>query len=131
MKKFLFTCFGEVCYSCSLTVLPGSACVVLIYVLQRNFFTSVQIILFLTIDDVVEPKYFRLASDCMRPLISAEGPFLPFAPPRYRNFGLAAAATNLAQSRRRAFREMRVSQKEGSCRNTAQHTFAMEEIQLN
>ena len=42
VKKFLCTWFGEVCYSCSLTVLPGSAWVVLIYVLQRNFFTSVQ-----------------------------------------------------------------------------------------
>ena len=41
MKKFLYTWFGEVCYSCSLTVLPGSAWVVLIFVLQRNFFTSV------------------------------------------------------------------------------------------
>ena len=41
MKKFLCTWFGEVCYSCSLTVLPGSVWVVLIYVLQRNFFTSV------------------------------------------------------------------------------------------
>ena len=41
MKKFLCTWFGDVCYSCSLTVLPGSAWVVLIYVLQRNFFTSV------------------------------------------------------------------------------------------
>ena len=42
MKKFLCTWFGEVCYSCSLTVLPGPAWVVLKYVLQRNFFTSVQ-----------------------------------------------------------------------------------------
>ena len=41
MKKFLSTWFGEVCYGCSLTVLPGSAWVVLIDVLQRNFFTSV------------------------------------------------------------------------------------------
>ena len=41
MKKFLCTWFGEVCYSSSLTVLPGSVWVVLIYVLQRNFFTSV------------------------------------------------------------------------------------------
>ena len=37
MKQFLCTRLGEVCYSCSLTVLPGSAWVVLIYVLQRNF----------------------------------------------------------------------------------------------
>ena len=43
LKKFLCTWFGEVCYSCSLTVLPGSAWVVLIYVLQRNFFTSVRL----------------------------------------------------------------------------------------
>ena len=41
-EKFLCTWFGEVCYSCSLTVLPGSAWVVLIYVLQINFFTSVR-----------------------------------------------------------------------------------------
>ena len=38
MKKFLCTWFGEVCYSCSLTVLPGPAWVVLIYVLQGIFF---------------------------------------------------------------------------------------------
>ena len=41
MKKFVCTRFGEVCCSCSLTVLPGPAWVVLNYVLQRNFFTSV------------------------------------------------------------------------------------------
>ena len=41
MKKFLCTWLGEVCYSCSLTVLPGPAWVVLNHVLQRIFFTSV------------------------------------------------------------------------------------------
>ena len=41
MKKFLCTWLGEVCYSCSLTVLPGPAWVVLNYVLQRIFFTPV------------------------------------------------------------------------------------------
>ena len=41
-KIFLCTCFGEVCNSCSLAVLPGPAWVVLKYVLQRKFFTSVQ-----------------------------------------------------------------------------------------
>ena len=43
MKKFLCTWFGEVCYSCSLTVLPGPAWVVLNYVLQRIFFTPVEV----------------------------------------------------------------------------------------
>ena len=42
MKKFLCTWLGEVCYSCSLTVLPGPAWVVLNHVLQRIFFTSVE-----------------------------------------------------------------------------------------
>ena len=37
MKKFLCTWLGEVCYSCSLTVLPGPAWVVLNYELQRIF----------------------------------------------------------------------------------------------
>ena len=42
MKKFLCTWLGEFCYSCSLTVLPGPAWVVHIYVFQRIFYTSVE-----------------------------------------------------------------------------------------
>ena len=45
MKKFLCTWLGEVCYSCSLTVLSGPAWVVLNYVWQRIFFTPVYAVL--------------------------------------------------------------------------------------
>ena len=55
MKKFLCTWLGEVCYSCSLTVLPGPAWVVLIYVLQRIFFTSVVINLYFFVLIMPEP----------------------------------------------------------------------------
>ena len=41
MKQFLCTWLGEVCYSCSLTVLPDPAWVVLNNDLQRIVFTSV------------------------------------------------------------------------------------------
>ena len=47
MKKFLCTWLGEVCYSCSLTVLPGSAWVMVNYVQQRIFFTSVRVVVML------------------------------------------------------------------------------------